>query len=171
MGRFGKPRDVFGEIYITPATDDPARFTELSEVFVVRKGRRYRLKLEQVRLLGNRPVVKIEGVDSREKAAELTGLSIEIPRSRARILPEGSYYQFDLVGCRLKGLDGIDYGVLEEVLFYSANDIYRVKSKRFGEVLLPAVDQFIIRVDLDKSEIIIDPPAGLFKPDEDEISE
>jgi 16S rRNA processing protein RimM len=171
VGRFGRPRNVSGEIYITPATDDPARFLELNEILVIRQGRRARMKLEKVRMVGGRPVVKIEGVTSREEAARLTNLSIEIPLTRARSLPEGSYYQFDLVGCRVTGIDGTDYGKVEEVLFYPANDIYRVRSKKFGDVLLPAVDKFIISVELDKNRIIIDPPAGLFVQDEKEPPE
>lgn len=166
VGRFGRPRDVFGEIYIIPATDDPARFLELNEIFINRQGERLKMNIEQARIIGGKPVVKLEGVKSREEAAELTNLSIEIPFSLIRRLPDDRYYQFDLVGCRVTGKDGTDYGEVKEVLFYPANDIYRVKSDRFGEVLLPAVDQFIIRVDLDKKEIIVDPPAGLFDSDE-----
>jgi 16S rRNA processing protein RimM len=170
VGRFGRPRNVFGEIYITPATDDPARFLELDEIFVVDGSERKKLRLEKVTLVGGRPVAKIEGYQSREEAAGLTNLSIEIPHAKALSLPEGSYYQFDLIGCRVMGADGTDYGIVEEVLFYPASDLYRIRSKRFGDVLLPAVDRFIVRVDIDKKEITIDPPTGLFEPDEDNSS-
>ena len=166
VGRFGRPRDVFGEIYVTPATDDPTRILELKQIFVIREDQRLKMNIESARMIGGKPVAKIEGINSREEAARLTNLSIEIPLAEARKLPEGRYYQFDLVGCRVKGSDGTDYGEVMEVFFYPANDVYKVKSDRFGEVLLPAVDQFIIRVDLDKKEIIVDPPAGLFEPDE-----
>lgn len=163
VGRFGRPRDVSGEIYITPATDDPARFLELTEIFVIRQEERLKMNIESARLIGGKPAVKLEGINNREEAARLTNLSIEIPFSQARKLPEGSYYQFDLIGCRVTGQDGTDYGEVKEVLFYPASDVYKVISDRFGEVLLPAIDQFIIRVDLDKKEIIVDPPAGLFE--------
>ncbi len=170
VGCFGRPRNVFGEIYITPATDDPARFLELDEIFVVDGSERKKLLLEKVTLVGGRPVAKIEGYQSREEAARLTNLSIEIPRGKARPLGEGRYYQFDLIGCKVMGADGTDYGIVEDVLFYPAGDLYRIRSKRFGDVLLPAVDRFIIRIDIDKKEITIDPPNGLFKPDEDNSS-
>ena len=67
------------------------------------------------------------------------------------------------VGCRVMGVDGTDYGMVEEILFYPANDVYRVVSKRFGEVLFPVVDRFVSVVDIEKKKIIIDPPAGLFE--------
>ncbi len=168
IGRFGRPRGVSGEIYITPATDDPSRFTELREIIVVGPGRRETITLETATIIGGRPVVKVEGVGSREEVAKLTGLSIEIPIELLRPLPEGRYYQFDLVGCRVEGADGTDYGVIEEVMFYPASDLYRVVSDRFGEVLFPAVDRYVIRIDIDGKKVIIDPPAGLFVPKEDE---
>ena len=168
VGRFGRPRGVSGEIYITPATDDPDRFLELSDIIAVGRGKRMRLHFESVAIVGGRPVVKVEGVDSREAAAELTGRSIEISIEMARPLPEGSYYQFSLVGCAVVGEDGTEYGVIEEVLFYPANDLYRIKSDRFGEVLFPAVDKFVIEVDIDRQRVIIRPPKGLFDPEEGE---
>lgn len=167
IGRFGRPRGVSGEIYITPATDDPARFAELREIIIVGPDRRRTVSLIQAAVIGGRPVVKIEGIDSREEAAKLTGLSIEIPIELLRPLPDGSYYQFDLIGCRVAGVDGTDYGMIEEVMFYPASDLYRIVSERFGEVLFPAVDRYVIRIDIDGKKIIIDPPAGLFVPKED----
>ncbi|NMC43663.1 MAG: 16S rRNA processing protein RimM [candidate division Zixibacteria bacterium] len=164
MGRFGRPHGVSGEITITPATDDPDRFLELTELWTVIDGLRRRLRVTAARIMGTQPVVKIEGYDNREEAARLTNLSVEIEGALARPLPEGSYYQFDLVGCRVRGTDGTEYGVLEEVLFYPANDLYRIVSNRFGEVLFPAVDRFIVSVDVDNQEMIIDPPPGLFEP-------
>jgi 16S rRNA processing protein RimM len=163
VGRFGRPRGVSGEIYIHPATDDPERFRELSDVIVVGKGKRKQLHLESAELISGRPVVRIEGVNSREEAAQLTNLSIEIPIGQARELPEGSYYQWDLVGCRVLGTDGTEYGIVEEILFYPANDIYRIISDRFGEILFPVVDRFVIEVDIEAGRIIIDPPEGLFE--------
>lgn len=167
IGRFGRTRGVSGEIYITPATDDPNRFAELHEIIVVGPDRRHTVVLETAAIIGGRVVVKVEGIDSREEAAKLTGLSIEIPIELLRPLQDGRYYQFDLIGCRVEGVDGTDYGVIEEVMFYPASDLYRIVSERFGEVLFPAVDRYVIRIDIDGKKIIIDPPAGLFVPKED----
>lgn len=168
VGRFGRPHGVSGDITIIPATDDPDRFLELTEVWTAIDGVRTKLRVETVRMMGTQPVMKIEGYDTREEAARLTNLSVEIEGAMARPLPEGSYYQFDIVGCKVRGVDGADYGVLEEVLFYPANDLYRIVSTRFGEVLLPAVERFVVRVDIDNREIIIDPPPGLFEPKPDD---
>jgi 16S rRNA processing protein RimM len=164
IGRFGRPRGVSGEIYIIPATDDPDRFLELTDIMAVGKDKRRQLHLESVAIIGGRPVVKVEGIGSREEAAQLTNLSVEIPFDKVRPLPEGSYYQFDLVGCQAVGTDGVEYGIIEEVLFYPANDIYRIKSDRFGEVLFPVVDRFVVEVDIDGRRIVIRPPEGLFVP-------
>jgi len=167
VGRFGRPRGVSGEICITPATNDPRRFLELTEIIVVGPDGRQAMRLEKTAVIGGRPVVKIEGINSREEAARLTERLIEIPFELAQPLPEGNYYQFDLIGCEAVGDDGTRYGVIEEVLFYPANDVYRIVSERFGEVLFPAVDCFVIEVDIAAKRIIIKPPEGLFCPTED----
>jgi len=162
VGWFGRPRGVSGDINITPATDHSGRFLDLTTVWTVIDGQRRELTLENVELVGGRPVAKIEGIDSREEAARLTNLTVEVPIDQALPLPEGSYYPFDLVGCRVSGSDGTEYGVIEEVLFYPANDLYRIRSARFGDVLFPAVDRFIVKIDIDRREVIIEPPPGLF---------
>jgi 16S rRNA processing protein RimM len=167
VGRFGRPRGVSGDIYVIPATDDPERFLELTQIIAVGKSKRTTLHLESAAIISGRPVVKVKGIDSREEAAQLTNLSVEIPIDQARPLEEGSFYQFDLVGCKVIGVDGIEYGVVEEILFYPASDVYRIKSDRFGEVLLPVVDKFVIDVDVDRKRIVIQPPEGLFNPIED----
>lgn len=171
VGHFGRPRNLTGEIYITPASDDPHRFLELKTIFVTEEGRRKKLRLEKVAMIGNRPTVKIKGINSREDAARLTNKSIEIPLEMARPLPEGSYYQFELIGCRVVGRDGEQFGTVEEVLFYPASDIYRIVSDKYGEVLLPVVDRFVLNVDTVKEEILIDPPEGLFGAEKAESDE
>lgn len=163
VGRFGRPRDVSGDIYITPATDDIERFGELETILVVGNGERRRFEIERFWIVSDRPVIKLKGIDSREDAARLTNLSIEIPIEQARPLTEGRHYQFDLIGCRVKGKDGNDFGELVDIDFYPSSDIYRIRSEKYGEVLFPAVDIFIISVDTEKKEIIIDPPPGLFE--------
>jgi 16S rRNA processing protein RimM len=167
VGRIGRPRGISGEVYIEPATDAPDRFLELQEVYLIADGRRRQVKLQSVQIIGNRPVVRIEGVNSREEAARIQHLSIEIPSAQAQALPGGQYYQFDLIGCRVVGKDGTEYGEVTEVLFYPASDIYRITSPRFGETLLPAVDRFIVSIDIVAKQILIDPPAGLFVPSEE----
>jgi 16S rRNA processing protein RimM len=163
IGRFGRPRGVSGDIYITPLTDFPERFADVAEVTTVKNGKRERIVIEAVTQIGNRLVARVEGVDSREDASRLTNLTIELPVAQAVSLPEGSYFHFDITGCTVRGQDGTEYGVVEEVLFYPANDVYRIRSERFGEVLLPVVDRFIIGIDIEKKEIIIEPPSGLFE--------
>ena len=163
IGRFGRPRGLAGQLYVAPATDDPARFLDLNEILAVDGDNRRRLEIEKAALVGGRPVLKIVGIDSREDAARLTNLPIEIPMARAQVLPEGRYYQFDLVGCRAVGSDGTDYGIVEEVLFYPASDVYRIQSDRFGEFLFPAVDKFVIEIDIERKKIVIDPPKGLLE--------
>ncbi len=161
VGRLGRPRGVSGELYITPATDDPKRFVDLTKLVLVGNGQRREFEIIKVVLIGGKPVVSLRGITSREAAARLTNLLIEIPFDQIRPLEDGRYYQFDLVGCKVTAVDGTELGTLAEVMTYPASDLFRIKSKRFGELLLPAIEQFIERIDIEKKEIIVNPPNGL----------
>jgi 16S rRNA processing protein RimM len=161
VGKFGRPRGVSGDIYIHPTTDNPRRFSKLKTVFAVYDDRREKVSLSKIYFLDNRPVVHVEGFDSREAVKVLTNASIEIEMAQAEPLPKGSYYQFDLIGCKVVGADGTDYGTLEEVLFYPAGDVYRIVSEKYEDILLPAIDRFVIEVDIERKSITIDPPEGL----------
>lgn len=163
VGRFGRPHGVKGEISVTPMTDFPERFLNLREVFMISGNRKVKIVLDTVVMQGDRPLVKVAGIDNREEAARLVNTLLAVPAAEAVELPEGSHYHFDLIDCRVEGIDGTDYGLVSEVLFNPANDLLRVRSRRFGDVLLPVVDRFVKSIDIEKKKIIIDPPPGLFE--------
>ena len=104
--------------------------------------------------------VKLAGVDTRESAAALRGALLQLPERDLEPLPEGEYYRFQLIGLRVSSTDGQDLGRVTDVLSTAANDVLIVAGP-LGELLIPAVDEVVKRVDLDSGAIIIDIIPGL----------
>ena len=75
-------------------------------------------------------------------------------------LPEGTYFDHDLVGCAVCSLDGEDLGKVKEVLRISGNNQLVVTGKR-GEFLLPAVEGICREVSIEEKRIVVELPEGL----------
>src|SRR5690606_18859891 len=93
-------------------------------------------------------ILKFQGYDTPEAAAELRNNLVYVRADSLPPLPEGEYYHHQLVGLRVVAEDGQELGVLTEVLETGANDVYVVTDENGKEVLLPAIREVILGVDL-----------------------
>jgi len=166
-GRFGRPRGVSGEININPLTDNPGRF-HMEETFWIESDSGFtKLDFVTFRFISGKPVAKIGSVNSREQAGLLTNKYLYIRSTDLGKLPEGSYYHFDLIGCRVINKDNRELGRVCNVESYPANDVWVIESKDGERYLFPVVEQFIDKVDIEARLIVINPPEGIFdSPDE-----
>jgi 16S rRNA processing protein RimM len=166
IGRFGRPRGVDGEIWVVPLTDYPQRFVGLREVTVARWDGWVRLPIASARLVGGRPVLRLEAVGSPEEARRYTNCELAVGRDELFELPQGTHYVFDLVGCEVfESSTGEKLGELSEVHKYPANDVYEVRVTSGGTLEVPVVSAFVKQIDIEKKRIEID-TAGL---DRDEL--
>jgi 16S rRNA processing protein RimM len=81
-----------------------------------------------------------------------------VQTSQSPELPEGEYYYHQLIGMMGKDEAGNELGLLDEIIETGANDVYVFKKSPTDEVLIPAVDVFIKKIDLEAKEIIVSPP-------------
>jgi 16S rRNA processing protein RimM len=154
IGYIRRAVGLAGEVEVEPLTDDPARFhSGLS----VRAGIAVR-RVEKVRGGKSTVVLKFAGVDDRNLAEQLRGEYLEVDASQAQALPEGSYYHWQLVGLGVFDPDGHRLGELTDVLAYPANDIY-VVSDGSDELLVPALAQVVVSVDLEAERMVVVLPA------------
>jgi 16S rRNA processing protein RimM len=102
-------------------------------------------------------VVSFEGVATREGAEQLTGLELYVRRDQLPKLGDGEYYCCDLIGFTVVSESGPTIGILRNVLATASNDIYEIAGAA-GEVLLPAIPDVVIRVDLKERRITVRPP-------------
>ena len=157
VGRLGRTRGLAGEIYVTVATDFPQRFSDLEQILVKGKDGWDSMKIVSVKYIADRPVLKLENINSPEQAARLTNRELGVPRSQVVDLPEDTFYVFDLVGCDVfEESNDKPLGEVVDVERYPAADVYVVKLTG-GEMLrVPAVKQYVKEVDVSGKRIVVD---------------
>lgn len=152
---------VKGEVKIYPTTDDARRFKRLKEVILDGKAGQILLEIESVKFFKQFVILKFKGVDSPEEAAKLRQKSLYVTRENAVRLGRDEYFIADLMGLRVLDEDGTEIGVLREVLETGANDVYIIDLKDGRELLLPAIKECVLRVDVEAGEIQIHILDGL----------
>ncbi|MFL0195932.1 ribosome maturation factor RimM [Clostridium sp. WILCCON 0269] len=151
VGQIINTHGIKGELKVYPLTDDIKRFKDLKSVYVegILKN------IIGCKLQAKKVILKIEGIDSIEKAMAYKGKYLEVPRKDAVKLEEGRYFVVDMIGCRVIDEKGVYYGKISEVLHTYRNDVYWIKGHK--ELLIPAIEDIVVKVDVEKGEIIIKP--------------
>lgn len=168
VGRILRPHGVRGELRVEIITDRPERLgqhayfylaqpdsPEAVQRYPVEKSRRHKKGL----------LLKLAGCDDRDRADELRGMLVQVPTKEAAPLEEGEYYHFQLIGMRVETESGEWLGRVVKVLETGANDVYIVRGPR-GEVLLPAVEHVIRRLDPESKLMVVRLLPGTLAEDE-----
>lgn len=109
--------------------------------------------------------LKIEDVDTVEKAQPLVGSTLYLDREDAE-LPEDTWFIADVLGLPVYDIDtGELYGEVKEIMQNGPTDVYLIKGKR-GELMFPAIPEVLINVDIQNEKIEIRPLKGLFDDQE-----
>ena len=177
-----RPQGRHGEILADILTDFPERFSERKRLFLVpsesanhsaaRNQPPREITLEHHWLHKGRIVFKFAGIDSINDAEALRGLDVAIPVEERASLTDGSVYISDLIGCEV-----IDLGKesMAEAADSSEHKIGRVidvdreasllvaEDANGGEVLIPFVQAYIVRIDIAARRIEMRLPQGLLE--------
>ena len=119
------------------------------------------LHVTGVRFFKQLAIVKFKGIDNINDIERYKGCSLYVTREDAIPLEEDEYYIADLQGMQMYTEDGELFGTLRDVMETGANDVYIVDSKEHGEVLIPAIHDCILDVDLDEQKMTIHLLPGL----------
>ncbi|MCC6801526.1 MAG: 16S rRNA processing protein RimM [Anaerolineae bacterium] len=176
LGEVLRPHGLRGELRIRLLTDDPERIAQLETVYLAdnpepSKATPYRV--EGMRMNGDFGLLKLREIPDRTQAERYRGLYVLVDIEHAVPLEEDEFYLYQLLGLRVETDGGETLGTLVEVLETGANDVYVVDSPRYGEVLIPVIDETIVKTDIDAGVLIVRLPEGLLPnagedtPDED----
>jgi 16S rRNA processing protein RimM len=139
------------------ATTDPAVFAALGEVWIGGRG----FQVLKAGRHKNQVLLWLEGVDTRSRAEELAGLKVLGDRRRFPRLPPGEFYWFQVLGLAVVNeADGAMLGYLDHIIPTPGHDVYVVRQGE-REVLLPAVEEVIVEINLEAGVIKVLPPEGL----------
>ncbi len=102
----------------------------------------------------------LDGIKDRNTAQGLVGAELQVPREVLPDLPEGEWYHCDLIGLSVFTEDGAFLGKLAYIIETGANDVFAIKNQD-NEILVPAIDSVVKKVDLDDGKIVLSLPEGL----------
>lgn len=156
VGHIQRPFGVHGEMKVESLTDFPERFAPGSVLYLGGKPR----TVQGSRSLGGSLGVKLDGIDNPEDARLFSNAYLEAPQDSMPPLPSGAYYHAQLIGLRVTTTAGEALGAVTRVLSIPSNDVYVVEGPR-GEILVPAIDAVVRKIDLADGVMTIEPIPGL----------
>jgi len=155
-----------GELKVNPEhTDDPARFEELSSVYLGRSPRAVtRHEIASVRYQetkrGTTVILGLADVESRSDAEAVMKLNV-FADEEALELADDELFIHDLVGLAVVTEEGEPLGTVANYMEMPAQDVFVVRRPNHGEAMIPAVEDFIVAIDLDEERLVVRPIEGL----------
>ena len=161
VGVIASTHGVRGEVKVFPTTDDLPRFEELSEVILQTRTEQITLKITGVKYFKQFAILKFKEIDNINDIEKYKGCGLFVPREQAQPLDEDEYYIADLIGMEVYADDGSRLGTLKDVMETGANDVYIVATREYGELLLPAIHDCILDVDVQAHRMTVHLMKGL----------
>ncbi len=163
VGKLRRPHGVRGEILLEVLTDFPERFQAGAVVYV--GPRRVPLTLRSVRAFrDDLLLVAFEGYADRDAVGVLRNQLVLVPAEEAPPLAEDEVYYHQLLGLQVVTDQGRPLGRLVEILETGANEVYIVRPEEGGpEILLPAIDEVVLKVDLEQGVMVVHLLEGLLE--------
>lgn len=161
VGVITSPHGIRGEVKVFPTTDDPKRFKKLKKVILDTGKERLPLDVEGVKFFKNMVILKFKGYDNINDVETYRQKDLLITREQAVKLEPDEYFITDLIGLQVEDEDGNAIGTMKDVLETGANDVYVVELNNGKELLLPAIKDCILQVDIEGGKMTVHVLDGL----------
>ena len=158
IGHVTKPWGNKGEVKIRITSDIPGRIDGLEGVYLHDGGSEPRfLEIEWIKHLNDAVAVKFKMIGTPEEAEGLRNMEVVVPEGDRAPLSEGEYYIYDLIGLEAEDSEGRNLGILKKVIQGAAQDIFLLATSD-GDIMVPAVPEFVHEIDLEGGRIVVTLP-------------
>ena len=161
VGIITSTHGVRGEVKVYPTTDDPRRFRRLKEVVLDTGKEKMNLEIEGVKFFKQFVILKFKGLDNINDIEKYRQKSLYVTRKNAVRLQRDEYFIADLIGRKVQDEDGKELGTVKDVIETGANDVYEVEMADGKSLLLPAIKQCILNVDVENGTMQVYVLEGL----------
>jgi len=161
VGVITSTHGVRGEVKVFPTTDDVRRFKRLKEVILDTGKEQLVLEIEGVKFFKQFVILKFKGYDNMDDVEKFRQKSLLVTRKNAVRLNRNEYFVADLIDINVFDDNGQELGVLTDVIATGANDVYEIKMLSGKEILLPAIKQCILDVDIEGRKMTVHLLEGL----------
>ena len=152
---------IRGEVKVFPTTDDPERFLDLETVYLDTGREKKLLTISSVKFFKQFVILKFKGLDNINDIEKYRQKSLYVTRKNAVRLQRDEYFIADLIGLKVQDEDGTELGTVKDVIETGANDVYEVEMADGRSLLLPAIKQCILNVDVENGMMQVHVLEGL----------
>ncbi len=148
VGAITQTHGIRGEVKVFPMTDDISRFKNMKDLILDAGKEQIKLEVTSARAQKNLVILKFKGYDDINQVEKYKGCGLYVTRENRVKCEKDEYFIADLMD--VKVVDEADriLGTIADVLTTGANDVYVVKDETGKEILLPAIKECILNVDL-----------------------
>ena len=162
VGVIASTHGLQGEVNVFPTTEDPNRFKKLKKVTLhTQRGEELELEVQSARFFKKFVIVKFKEFNNINEVEKFRGCELTIDRKDALKLEPGEYYCADLIGLDIIDEDGNVLGKVSDIIQTGANDVYAVSRESGKELLIPAIRECILDVDLKEGRMKVHLLPGL----------
>ena len=161
VGVISSTHGVRGEVKVFLTTDDVKRFKKLKKVILDTGKEQLPLEIEGVKFFKQFVILKFRGIDNINDIEKYKGKRLLVDREHAVKLKKDEYFIADMIGMDVFTEDGELFGALKDVMETGANDVYIIEMSDGKEVLVPAIKQCILDVDIENRKMVIHLLEGL----------
>ena len=161
VGAITSTHGIAGEVKVFPTTDDPKRFKKLKSVLLDTGRGMKELQIVQVKFFKNMVILKFKDHDKIEDVMTYKGKNLYVTRENAVKLKKDEYFIADLIGMQVYDEEDNCLGELTDVMQTGANDVYVVEMADGKEVLITAIGQCILDVDVENGTMKVHLLEGL----------
>jgi 16S rRNA processing protein rimM len=161
IGDLVNTQGIKGEMRVVPCVDDPTRFELLDKVYIDKKGVITEYEVENIRYHKQFVLVKLKGINDMTAAEKLKGSLVKITEDMALPCEENEYYVRDLYDMTVVTDEGENLGIITDILFTGANDVYVITPEKGKDILIPAIEQVVLNVDVENKKMTIHLLEGL----------
>ncbi|MCI5583959.1 MAG: ribosome maturation factor RimM [Lachnospiraceae bacterium] len=161
VGVITSTHGIKGEVKVFPTTDDPARFKKKMEL-ILETGKEERILIvESVKFFKQFAILKFSGIDDINDIECYKGKPLFVTRKNAVPLKQDEYYIADLLGMEVYEDTDVRLGVLRDVLETGANDVYDITLENGTSLLLPAIKECILEINVEERRMTVHVMEGL----------
>ncbi|MEO0038212.1 MAG: Ribosome maturation factor RimM [Bacteroidota bacterium] len=161
LGKIAKKFSFKGEVLIYLDTDEPELYEDMESVFVEFNKNLVPFFIENSNLhKGDFLRVKFEDVDNEADADEIIGCEIYLPLNMLPKLEGNKFYFHEVIGFEIEDQRLGVFGKIVSINDTSAQPLFEVVNGSV-EILVPMIDQFLVKIDRENKKVIMNLPEGL----------
>ena len=161
VGKLRRPHGLKGDVQMEIFTDFPERLHPGSTLYL---GEAHTpLRIASVRQQDTLLLLRFEGYTNPEGAGELRNQILYVKTAEIPALPDGEFYHHQLLGLCLSDEQGQDLGIITDILETGANDVLVARLPSGKELLLPLIDQVVLKIDIEHGQVLVRLLPGLIE--------